>query len=1020
MAGLGYELNFGDIPFVSDWGRKIQLNKLENDERDFFAGSRQQPEPNLLKELDRIIPFRWLQDFAPPSARHGPKLNALATSWNVDPEPKTTSVSIGEWFYPYGASRWSVARFLCPSSFVKDLTTLTKGGLEPKTFKMMNVPVIPSNAPDTSYTIETSMYAMPPRPLAELGGSFDGLYLVTLVDDRWFFQNTPASLTVSRTTTWSDLLSSLGTALGITINLPVIETVYGQPEPDSQFWTRVEDAAFLLDAVAANVGRVVVRNFNGTYSLLTWEESITQVESNRGTPGTVDRIAGGDMLSSGTSIPAGTLTSWKNAISPTTVRVAFPKYVFGADPVPHFYNPRYDPSGRPSAWYEDSFGDTFNVDIPISSGGARVSGVSGIGTIGFHSLAKAMLAAQASVSPDNASGLTALALQLAKNYYTSVAGAALDEVYPGTKNWTPEGINDILWTYSEDRRLASTRVMRSEWNTIIKEFQHGTPGDTLASGIGGRSVAQTISHSGGGIAFGVNFVEFYGPGVGGVSGQVFSGGISKAQVLIQGGGGASGPISSGYVSSYSSGVLTSGYHTALQVPQVQIARYMFSGGVIIRSISSGETARVVEIMNVSPLPSPGEAPSTGTYLNEDTTGTSPGDRISTPDGLPVVQQPQETVRLKYTDSRWKFAERLPGPPYTVQGGGGTPYIGRLSSGDIVGVSGVYVDYSVSGPPQIMRSGCMPASNWICSGTVDWSILGSGAANSGKLGDGAVNSGNIASGAIDYLHMSSGFMLGVSGIYVDFTVSGPPQVMRSGTLGSGYLSSGNVGWPHLSSGTVRSGHIADTAVNSGNVASGQLTWPHFSSGYLEAQSGLLIDYSQGPPKIGIAVPTTSGTANAGQFTGGKFAGSVFVSGFGIVVTGSRRFLSWSGVVAFDVSGFRQSGFQIMLPANGMYQINYSLLLHNSGAPGNVNATASVWRLPGGSSMTDGDSYGFIASGAGGSGIAAFIGLTGSCIMSGVSGLIVTVGVDNNGAGTWLAPCLSQAGMSLVRLDNASPL
>src|SRR3990167_5473401 len=139
--------------------------------------------------------------------------------------------------------------------------------------------------------------------------------------------------------------------------------------------------------------------------------------------------------------------------------------------------------------------------------------------------------AASGMSPGNIDGLTALARGVATDRYEAAFAAALDEVYPGTFVWTPEGLHDIVWTYSEKQGLATTRVMHSEWNVPTEEGQYAIPfnGTYLASGVGGRSVAQTWRDNGGNIQFGVNLVTA-GAGLTLTKGVVTSGGITEAIV----------------------------------------------------------------------------------------------------------------------------------------------------------------------------------------------------------------------------------------------------------------------------------------------------------------------------------------------------------------------------------------------------------------------------------------------------------------------------------------------------------
>lgn len=496
MAELDYLLTFADIPFCSDKGDDgLFLDLIDPDlkeDTDLFVRG-QHPLPELMDEVNRILSFQYLHDFTPPATYPGRKLGALAKQWQEICQP-SPAVRVGDWFYPNGACRWSVFRGLATSSMVAAMLAAT-GGNSSASFTMRNVPSTPYAQPDANYTLESFLYMLPPRPLGELGGTFDGLYLVTLVDERYYWQNSPISLRVTKDTTWASLISQIATALSVTISGSAVPVAYGQPEPDSQLWTNMENVAVLLDAIAFNIGRVVVRGLDGTYQLLSPSESQTIVGTNRVAP--VTRMAGGNMFAPPTEgLPVGDLRPARNAVVPSSVTVTFPKYVRGDDPVPHFLNSRYA-NQRPSCWFEESYGDTHNIEVPVASGGSLVLGLTGTGDHVLHTTAKALYETEAAAtgSPANVSDLTALALQAAQDFYNGQVAAALDEVYPGTYHWVPEGIHDILWTWSERVRHVSTRVTRSPWNQIVTEFQHSAPaiaGSTnVVRGVGGPSVPQT-------------------------------------------------------------------------------------------------------------------------------------------------------------------------------------------------------------------------------------------------------------------------------------------------------------------------------------------------------------------------------------------------------------------------------------------------------------------------------------------------------------------------------------------------
>lgn len=495
MPPLTFSLTFAGVPFVSDMGRVFRMHfaRPEQEAAEGAVPQKYQPLPDLIDEINRMIDMRLLQDMALPLERSRAE-NSLA-HLHPSPDQPAASSKIGEFYYPTGAERWSVFRGLATADMAKAMQDAT-GGNTPQPFSMQAVPATPNPYADDSYKVETDLYLLPPRPLAQLGGGLAGLYLITLVDARYYWQSTPVSLDFNHTSTWAGLISQIATALGAQIDHSSIDGVYTKPEKDSQLWALQADAPTLLDAIAGNLGRVVVREMNGSYTLLTAAESLERVNLNRQANAQVVRTAGGEIFNSGLpwTMPG------RNAVVPATVNVVFPQYITTDDPVPHLVNKRYA-NQRPSAWFEDGFGGAFVVSVPVQSGvcysGSLISGVAGVSQQTIWDTAKSLYFTEALLSgaPLNASGLTALSMQIARDVCDWQALAALDEVYPGTVAWTPEGFHDIVWTWSERKAQASTRVMRTEWNQTTPLMQHATPalsGSTnTPRGVGGPSVAQT-------------------------------------------------------------------------------------------------------------------------------------------------------------------------------------------------------------------------------------------------------------------------------------------------------------------------------------------------------------------------------------------------------------------------------------------------------------------------------------------------------------------------------------------------
>lgn len=519
MAGE-YSLTYAGIPFLLDTARLFRMPGLATsssrlEDRSQLPPTKYQPFVDLVDELDRMIPFMYLQDFSPVSTAPPKNLAGIAFSTGGGEAWPHPGLRINDYYYPTGASRWSVFRGLVTTTLMQEMLRESQG-TRARTFVMENV------RPDAqNIKLETELYMLPPRPLAEhLDGTngpsrYEGLYLITLVDERYYWQSYPFTAQPNADKTWARLIQDVQTALGIqTIVHSTIETVYGKPEPDSALWMNSENVCVALDAIAANTGRTVVRKYDGRIYLLTTDESEAQSLSNRGPNNQVVRAAGGEIFNSGAQV-GDTLqrrfsTLARQTVLPRDITVTFPRYVAGDDPVPHYLNPRYA-NPRPSAWYEDSYGDAHRVSVPISSGSFRVSSVSGgfqmsgTGTMFLHDTAKALFSDELDADPGesndplNHSGLVALSMKLAQDRWDVQAAQALDEVYDGTITWEPEGIHDLIWTYSARSRGAFTRVMRTEWNRAVTEFQHATPAasgmSSAQKGVGGKSVAQTYRDS---------------------------------------------------------------------------------------------------------------------------------------------------------------------------------------------------------------------------------------------------------------------------------------------------------------------------------------------------------------------------------------------------------------------------------------------------------------------------------------------------------------------------------------------
>ncbi len=498
---MSFELSYAGIPFLLDFAKIPRMKPEEESYHDenlaTYFPRKYQPDGELTEQLDRMIRTELSQII---SEENPTTANLQDLPWSEAHQPRPDLIGFNKFYYPTNATRYGVFVGLMTSAMVRDVVTATQGGRALATFKMVGAPRSNLNAGQVSanYTISTQMAMLPPRLLGEDGTAGikrDGLYAVVLVDTRYDWQQKHVTLKPDGTTTWEDLLAEVATALGEDIEfLSTPEDVYGVPEPDSQLWASSENAAILLDAIAYNTGRTVVRTLDGVINLMTHEESDTTVALNRPLIEVLERYAGGDMFQRFERNNANDLNTTKNSIAPKEIIVNFPTYVDQNAPIPHYVNDR-NRGQQQTSRFTRSPGGVFQVTVPIQSGPVYSSGISGAGSHFITTTAKALLDSESDATPSNSSGLTALALQLANDYWEERTITGLDEVYPGIFAWSPEGLHDIVWTYSAFSRQVTTRVFRSPWTYSKEQFQTATPKASGQSpvvlGGGGHPVAQT-------------------------------------------------------------------------------------------------------------------------------------------------------------------------------------------------------------------------------------------------------------------------------------------------------------------------------------------------------------------------------------------------------------------------------------------------------------------------------------------------------------------------------------------------
>lgn len=385
------------------------------------------PEGLITAWIERFAPLEDLRDQTFPAALRSqrpasrsdyqPGVNLPLPNYPDPPRAKLSTL-----YWPSGAARWARGYFLCTGGQLDEILAATAGGDEPATVVMADQ--------DNDTAIEAQMYVLAPRSLTAATGGDELLFLLTLVDQRYFWQFVDSgALKVTRQTTWTQVFSQLEAQLDITIGIDAIASAYGIPDPD-ELTRPYENAALLLDACAHSVGMVVVADLDGAIFIIQPVTSEAVYQANVAAQPTP--LAGGDF----------SLLSESSAY-PQQVTVTFQKW-------------------REGAVYPN--GDLHHIDV--QAGAVGFGGVPGRTKL-VHSTAFADFTSLSSL-PDNAANLQALATQIALDYYQSLSrryDLSIASIFP----WDTTGFDDhVEWSLGRlcggGQYQAQTRVQSLPYN----------------------------------------------------------------------------------------------------------------------------------------------------------------------------------------------------------------------------------------------------------------------------------------------------------------------------------------------------------------------------------------------------------------------------------------------------------------------------------------------------------------------------------------------------------------------------
>lgn len=373
-------------------------------------------------------------------------------------------VRINSLYYPWGASRWGVFYGLATGTAV---ASLREQAYEANAYAALTLTIDDENLdPDLRGEVETDMWMLPPVPLSEfdpedaaLAAATENLYLLVLVDDRFFWWERAGAVSsrlVENTTAWGDLYDAIEEVLGVEIDRDDVSTEY--LAPGAALWrglaalvddetTAGDNVPVLLDWVASSCGQRIIRDLDGTFSAISATTGKARADSQ---VALLDKVAGSTL----------DLSTDALANLPATVSVSFPTM-----------------ASRQSKTYEASDASLVQtayfriVDVEVATLG--ITGLS-VGRGGAHQVASSAVAPMllGNHAIVNYVEVGELASRIATEWCRWRFFATVEVRYCGALAWDPDGLHDVEWTV--DGQGVRTSVHRSEWETDQGELQHAS------------------------------------------------------------------------------------------------------------------------------------------------------------------------------------------------------------------------------------------------------------------------------------------------------------------------------------------------------------------------------------------------------------------------------------------------------------------------------------------------------------------------------------------------------------------
>jgi len=388
------------------------------------------PTPEISDWVERFIDSHELYEFTAKT------LNILPFEVGSAGDYRPNRViRLGSLHWPVGASRWATFHGLATFDQLTAMENHCYGPTNP----------IPADLgiSDGTRSISTKMYLLPSRPLSDCQDA-QGLYLVSLVDERYFWWHLSSQIDCREgVTTFAQLYSAAQYELqqkfpSTTLTYSVVSSEYS---PGAGLKLSAGQFPLWLDAVARSCGQRIVRNLTGTVVAQSADTAITSAANSLQVGYPVYR--GGEIDPS--AVASGSM--------PEAVAVYFPRSRAGSV----LYKTPARSVGTEAYFY--SVTKTAAVLALPELGGYNFA--PGTKPIFTGALATTTGSSGGEV-PSNSATLGTLATRIATDFYLWSLGT-VDITYCGVAGWTLDGFHDVEWFQFADGSFG-TRISRSEWD----------------------------------------------------------------------------------------------------------------------------------------------------------------------------------------------------------------------------------------------------------------------------------------------------------------------------------------------------------------------------------------------------------------------------------------------------------------------------------------------------------------------------------------------------------------------------